>query len=77
MKKAYLVTVSIMTRVVTEEEGDPNGNLVLSENIDAYNDIVSKACDNIYNMAPNFGEDVCEIEEDYECPYGTYPGEYL
>lgn len=75
MKKAYLVTFEVTTRVVTDKEGDPNSNLVLEANNAAYNDVVSKACSNLYNQAPEFGENVTEIVEDTECPYGTYPEE--
>lgn len=75
MKKAYLVTLEITTRIITEEEGNPNGNLMTDTDNRAYNDVVSKACDNIYNQAPDFGENVVEIIEDTECPYGTFRGE--
>lgn len=75
MKKAYLVTFVITTRVVTEEEGDPNGNLVLEANNAANNDIVSKVCNHLYEQAPNFGENVTEIVEDKDCPYGTFTWE--
>ena len=75
MKKAYLVTFEITTRVITEEEGDPNGNLMTDADNKAFNDVVSKACDNIYNLASDFGENVAEIVEDTECPYGTFKGE--
>lgn len=75
MKRAYLVTFKITTRVVTEEKGNPNGNLVVEANDATYNVIVSKACNNLYNQAPDFGENVFDIVEDTECPYGTYEGE--
>ena len=77
MKKAYLVFFVITTRVVTEEKGDPNGNMLVEADEKAFDDIVSKACDNLYEQAPDFGENVTEIIEDVECPYGTYPGEEL
>lgn len=75
MKKAYLVTFEITTRVITEEEGNPNGNLMLDVDNAAYNDVVSKACSNLYEQAPDFGENIIEIMEDTECPYGTFEGE--
>ena len=75
MKKAYLVTFEITTRVITEEEGNPNGNLMLDVDNVAYNDVVSKACSNLYEQNPDFGENVIEIIEDTECPYGTFKGE--
>ena len=66
MKKAYLVTFSITTRVITEKEGDPY------KDDDVWNDIASSACSNLYEGSPDFGENIIEIEEDVECPYGTY-----
>ena len=69
MKKAYLVTFEITTRVVVDVEADPNIN------DDAWNEVVSEACDNLYNQSSRFGENVLEIREDEECPYGTFEGE--
>ena len=69
MKKAYLVTFAITARVVTEKEGDPNSDE------DAWNDVVSKACEKVSMEAPDFDENVDTIVEDTECPYGTFNGE--
>lgn len=69
IKKAYLVTFMIATRVVTEKEEDPNNN------VEAWNDVVSSACENLYMQAPDYGDCVDTIDEDTECPYGTYEDE--
>ena len=58
----------ITTRVVTDK-GDPH------KDEEAFNNVVSSACDNLYENGPDFGENVCEIIEDTECPYGTFGGE--
>lgn len=74
MKKAYLVTFEITTRVVTEEEGDPNGNLIIEADRKAFDDVVSKAYSSL-DRANDCVENITEIVEDTECPYGTFDGE--
>lgn len=74
MNKAYLVTFGVTVRVVTRERGNPNGDSL--EDVKAYNDVVSKACEVIcQGTPPDFSENVATIEEDIECPYGTYSSE--
>lgn len=69
MKKAYLVTFMITTRVIVEDKGYP-----LKDDA-AWNDVVSEACSNLYEQTPDFAENVHDIEEDTECPYGSFEGE--
>lgn len=68
-KKAYLVTFMITTRVITEKEEDPNNN------VEAWNDVVSSACENLYIQSPDYSDCVDTIDEDTEYPYGTYEDE--
>lgn len=62
-KKAFLVTFEVTTRVVVDIDADPETN------DDAWNKVLSKACDYAYMNAPEWGENVQKIEEDTECPY--------
>lgn len=73
MKKAYLVTYTVMTRVVADvsEDFDPNDiNLMLDSHNRDYNNIVSEAFNHIDSDTKGYLVDP-EIEEDTECPYGT------
>ena len=67
MKKAMLVTLSITTRVVVE-----------GENIEDCKDAaVCTAVDKIYHNPKEYiiGENLENVCEDNECPYGTFEGE--
>lgn len=73
-KIAYLVDFSIRTRVVVDvddnlEEKDPWMNDGL------FDDVYSKAYDNVLSDLPNYlsCENITEIDEDTECPAGTFP----
>ena len=79
MKKAYLVTFTITTRVVVNipEGFNPNNcNLIIKEHEEAYDSIIREARENILENSDNylFGDNA-EIEEDIECPYGTFEGD--
>ena len=63
MKKAYLVTFSITTRVIADvsKEFDPNNsNLIIPENHEYYSGIISEAAKHVID---------CDVSEDTECPY--------
>ena len=79
MKKAYLVKFNVITRVTADvpESFDPdNCNLVIPEQDEAYSSIVKEAADNILEIPYSYlHEENAEIEEDVECPYGTFEGE--
>ena len=79
MKKAYLVTFTTTTRVVVNipEGFNPNNcNLIIKEHEEAYDSIIREARENILENSDNylFGDNA-EIEEDIECPYGTFEGD--
>ena len=79
MKKAYLVTFTITTRVVVNipEGFNPNNcNLIIKEHEEAYDSIIREARENILENSDNylFGDNA-EIEEDIECPYETFEGD--
>jgi hypothetical protein len=78
MKKAYLVTFTTTTRVVVDipEGFNPNNcNLVIKEHEEAYDSIIREARENILENPENYiYGDNAEIEEDIECPYGTFEG---
>ena len=75
-KKAYLVTFTTTTRVVVDipENFSPNNcNLVIKEYEEAYDSIIREARENILENPENYiYGDNAEIEEDIECPYGTF-----
>lgn len=76
-KKAYLATFVIMTRVVVDvpEDFDVNNcNLVIEEHAEAWDSIVKEARKNILENPKGYicGDNIDEIEEDKECPYGTF-----
>jgi len=61
--KAYLITFSLTTRVVAEDED--KAEILAAE----------KIIDQIFDHTRNEGDlmdSVLETEEDYECPYGTF-----
>jgi hypothetical protein len=79
MKKAYLVTFVTTTRVTVDVPEDfdvHNCNLVVDEYEKAWDSIVKEARENILENPENYlyGDNV-EIEEDKECPYGTFEGD--
>lgn len=63
MKKAYLVTFKITTRVVVDLNSDPQTN------DHAWNKVVSEACDKLYDESPKFADNVTDVSEDTEYPY--------
>lgn len=76
-KKAYLVTFEITTRVIADvHDGfDPhNCNFVNNDDREDYYGIEQIAIDNI-EQGPRMFLDAEDIEEDAECPYGTFKGE--
>lgn len=80
IKKAYLVTFEITTRVIADvHDGfDPNNcNLLNKDYYDDYCRIEQTAIDNIVHDPRKFPNDLDleSIEEDTECPYGTFKGE--
>ena len=64
MKRAYLVEVSIMTRVVVECRGDK-----IDEEAEASRLAIGKISANPLDYLCE--DNVAEIREDFECPYGT------
>ena len=67
-KVAKLICISLMTRVIVEE------NLSEDEELDAIAQQVRTACvDKIKNYG--IGDHLESIELDTECPYGTFDGE--
>lgn len=79
MKKAYLVTFEVCTRVVVdvpENFDSDNCNLVIEENAVADETIIQKARENILNDPTNYlnGDNVL-YAEDVECPYGIFKDE--
>lgn len=73
MKKAYLVTYTVMTRVVADVSEDfdcTDFNLMIDSHNRDYNKIVSEAFNHIDSDTKGYLTDP-EIEEDTECPYGT------
>ena len=75
-KKAYLATFTTTTRVVVDipEDFNPNNcNLVIKEHEEAYDSIIREARENILENPENYiYGDNAEIDEDIECPYGTF-----
>ena len=78
-KKAYLVTFVTTTRVTVDvpEDFDVHDcNLILEEHKNAWDSIVKEARENILeNPECYLYDDNVEIEEDKECPYGTFEGD--
>ena len=73
MKKAFLVDFSIRTRVIVDiddnlEDKNPQTNDGL------WGDIVDKAEDKVGNNSWDYicYDNVTEVIEDTECPYGTF-----
>ena len=66
--KAYLVTFTVTTRIVVEDDQNPN------ENDDLFNQVADAA----YEQIEHNGFDVylcpenCEINPDTECPAGSF-----
>jgi len=80
MKKAYLVTFNVCTRVTADvHEGfDPNNfNLVKSEDNKAYSDILDDARKRVLDSPFTYlsWDTIEECEEDLETPYGFYKSE--
>ena len=79
-KKAFLATFVTTTRVVVDvpENFDVhNCNFIIKEHEDAWDSIVKEARENILENPEGYicGDNVDEIEEDKECPYGTFKGD--
>lgn len=76
MKKAFLVSFDVMTRVVIDV---PEGASVEDiENDDKlFDQLVSQARDHVLEDPFNYlcGDNLSETQEDEECPYGTFVGE--
>jgi hypothetical protein len=79
VKKAFLTTFIITTRVVVDvpEDFDVNNcNLIIKEHEDAWDSIVKEAKENILENPEGYlCWDNAEVEEDTECPYGEYEGD--
>ena len=77
-KKAFLTTFVVMTRVVVDvpEDFDVH-NCITKEHEDAWDSIVKEARENILVNPEGYicGDNVDEIQEDKECPYGTFEGD--
>jgi hypothetical protein len=78
-KKAYLVTFTTTTRVIVNvpEDFDVHDcNLIIKEHEEAYDSIIKEARENILENPENYiYGDNAEIEDDTECPYGTFEGD--
>ena len=77
-KKAYLVTFEITTRVIADvHEGfDPhNCNFVKDNDRDDWNSIEDIAIDTILSAPQAYIGECVDVNEDTECPYGTFIGE--
>ena len=80
MKKAYLVTFEVTTRVVADvpEDFDPNNcNFCNTPHALAFDGVVAEARKHIVEDAENYlyGDNISEFNPDDECPYGTFEGE--
>ena len=80
MKKAYLVTFNVCTRVTADvpEGFDPNNvNLLKSEELKTFSDIIDDARKRIVNSPYMYlcDDNIEECEEDLETPYGFYKSE--
>lgn len=79
MKKAYLVKFELETRVIADVPEDFNlndCNLMIPKNAGAFHSIVKEAVNNIMEVPYNYLYDEnAWIEEDIECPYGTFKEE--
>lgn len=74
-KKAFLTTFIIMTRVVVDVPEDFDAyNCATKEHEDAWYSIVKEARENILVNPEGYicGDNIDEIKEDKECPYGTF-----
>lgn len=74
MKKAYLVTFSITTRVIADvsKEFDPNNsNLIIPENHEYYSGIISEAAKHVIDCPEGYlsWDNIDDVSEDTECPY--------
>ena len=79
-KKAYLVTFVTTTRITVDvPEGFDvhNCNIVVEEYEKTWNSIVKEARENILENPEGYicGDNIDEIKEDKECPYGTFEGD--
>ena len=79
-KKAYLVTFVTTTRVTVDvpEDFDVHDcNLILEEHKKAWDSIVKEARENILENPEGYicNDNIDEIKEDKECPYGTFEGD--
>ena len=78
MKKAYLVTFATTTRVTVDvpEDFDVH-NCITKEHENAWDSIVKKDRENILVNSEGYicGDNVDEVQEDKECPYGTFEGD--
>jgi hypothetical protein len=72
MKKAYLVTLSITTRVVVDVPED-NCNAAVPEDCKSCDSILSEAAKHIKDDPDGYliWDNVDEVVEDTECPYGS------
>lgn len=80
MKKAFLVTFEVTTRVIADvpEDFDPkNTNLAIEKFAIADDAITEKARQNILEEPEGYivSDNMTGYEEDTECPYGTYDNE--
>ena len=69
MERAFLVDVCLRTRVVVDVPDD------WDEHTDVVDKISELACKKLTEQVMSSGNPICldnvtEIEEDYECPYG-------
>lgn len=69
--KAYLVTFTVTTRVVVNDDANPNS--------DGKGELFNQVADAAYEQIKHNGFDVylcpenCEINPDTECPAGSFP----
>lgn len=75
VKKAFLVTFEVTTRVVADvpEEFNPiDYNLITKKDAQAFDAIIKQARDNILEVPENYiYADNAEIAEDIDCPHDS------
>lgn len=82
MKAAFLVEFNPCTRVVVDvPEGFSLGKFwedMTEEEHEAYDYIVQAAREKIFSQVEQYinGDNIAGVEEDTECPYGTFNEDY-